>query len=39
VRRLSALTWDEYKDLNAFAFKNRVRHIIDRELAAMDGMA
>jgi 1-acyl-sn-glycerol-3-phosphate acyltransferase len=39
VRRLSALTWDEYKDLNAFAFKNRVRQIIDRELAAMEGTA
>lgn len=39
VRRLSAITWDEYKDLNAFAFKNRVRHIIERELAAMEGAA
>jgi 1-acyl-sn-glycerol-3-phosphate acyltransferase len=39
VRRLSAIAWDEYKDLNAFAFKNRVRHIIERELAAMEGTA
>jgi 1-acyl-sn-glycerol-3-phosphate acyltransferase len=36
VRRLPAITWDEYKDLNAFAFKNRVWHIIDNELSVMD---
>lgn len=36
VRRLSAITWEEYKDLNAFAFKNRVRHIIDNELSVME---
>ncbi|HUJ19846.1 MAG TPA: lysophospholipid acyltransferase family protein [Nitrospirota bacterium] len=36
VRRLPAIPWDEYKDLNAFAFKNRVWRIIDRELAAME---
>ncbi len=36
VRRLSAITWEEYKDLNAFAFKNRVWHIIDRELSVME---
>ena len=36
VRRLPAITWDEYKDLNAFAFKNRVWHVIDNELAAME---
>jgi 1-acyl-sn-glycerol-3-phosphate acyltransferase len=36
VRRLPAITWDEYKDLNAFAFKNRVWHIIDSELAVME---
>jgi 1-acyl-sn-glycerol-3-phosphate acyltransferase len=29
VRRLPSIAWDEYKDLNAFAFKNRVWHIID----------
>jgi 1-acyl-sn-glycerol-3-phosphate acyltransferase len=36
VRRLSAITWNEYKDLNAFAFKNRVWDVIDRELTAME---
>lgn len=36
VRRLPAITWDEYKDLSAFAFKNRVWHIIDRELSVME---
>jgi 1-acyl-sn-glycerol-3-phosphate acyltransferase len=37
VRRLSAITWDEYKDLTAYAFKNRVRGIIEKELSVMDG--
>ncbi len=36
VRRLPAITWEEYKDLNAFAFKNRVWRIIDKELSAME---
>lgn len=36
VRRLPAITWDEYKDLNAFALKNRVWKIIDHELSAME---
>jgi 1-acyl-sn-glycerol-3-phosphate acyltransferase len=36
VRRLPTITWDEYKDLSAFAFKNRVWHIIDRELSVME---
>ncbi len=36
VRRLPAITWEEYKDLNAFAFKNRVWHIIDKELSVME---
>jgi len=36
VRRLPAITWEEYKDLNAFAFKNRVWHIIDKELSGME---
>jgi 1-acyl-sn-glycerol-3-phosphate acyltransferase len=39
VRRLSAVTWDEYKDWNAFTFKNRVWHIIDRELSVMESGA
>jgi len=37
VRRLSAITWDEYKDLTAYAFKNRVWSIIDKELSVMEG--
>jgi 1-acyl-sn-glycerol-3-phosphate acyltransferase len=36
VRRLQAIPWDEYKDLTAFAFKNRVWHIIDKELSVME---
>jgi 1-acyl-sn-glycerol-3-phosphate acyltransferase len=36
VRRLQAITWDEYRDLNAFAFKNRVWHIINTELSVME---
>ena len=36
VRRLPAITREEYKDLNAFAFKNRVWHVIDEELTAME---
>lgn len=38
VRRLPAITWDEYKDLSAYAFKNRVWHIIDRELSVMESV-
>ena len=37
VRRLPAVTWDEYKDLTPYAFKNRVWHIIDAELSRMEG--
>jgi 1-acyl-sn-glycerol-3-phosphate acyltransferase len=36
VRRLPSISWDDYRDLNAFAFKNRVWHIIDNELSAME---
>jgi len=36
VRRLPAITWEEYNDLNAFAFKNRVWHVIDTELTRME---
>jgi len=39
VRALPAITWDEYKDLTAFAFKNRVWKVIDRELATMESRA
>jgi 1-acyl-sn-glycerol-3-phosphate acyltransferase len=35
VRRLPAIAWDEYKDLTAFALKNRVWRIIDQELSVM----
>ncbi len=37
VRRLPAITWDDYKDLTSFAFKNRVWQVIDRELSLMEG--
>jgi 1-acyl-sn-glycerol-3-phosphate acyltransferase len=36
VRRLPAIAWDEYKDLTAFALKNRVWKIMDHELSAME---
>ncbi len=36
VRRLRSIPWGEYRDLNAFAFKNRVWHIIDDELSVME---
>ena len=36
VRRLPAISWEEYRDLTAFAFKNRVWKIIDRELSVME---
>ena len=36
VRRLPAIAWDDYKDLNAFTFKNRVWHIIENELSVME---
>jgi 1-acyl-sn-glycerol-3-phosphate acyltransferase len=36
IRRLPAVTWDQYKDLTAFALKNRVWKILDRELASME---
>jgi 1-acyl-sn-glycerol-3-phosphate acyltransferase len=37
VHRLPALMWNDYKDLSAFQLKNRVRELIVREVAAMDG--
>jgi 1-acyl-sn-glycerol-3-phosphate acyltransferase len=37
VHRLPALKWDDYKDLSAFQLKNRVRELIAREVAVMDG--
>lgn len=36
VRRLPAINWNDYKDLTAFAFKNRLWKTIDRELAMME---
>ena len=36
VRRLPAITWDQYKDMTPFALKNRVWNIIDQELARME---
>lgn len=36
IRRLPAITWDEYKDLTAFALKNRVWKTIDHELSVME---
>jgi 1-acyl-sn-glycerol-3-phosphate acyltransferase len=37
VRRLPAITPEEYEGLNAFSFKNRVRRVIESELSAMEG--
>jgi 1-acyl-sn-glycerol-3-phosphate acyltransferase len=37
VRRLPALTRDDYRGLTAFALKNRVWQLMDRELAVMEG--
>ena len=39
VRRLPTLAWQEFKDLSAFALKNRVREIIQKELDAMERAA
>ena len=36
VRRLSAISWREYKDLNIFSLKNKVREIISEELSLME---
>ena len=37
VHKLPALQWEKYKDLKPFKLKNKVRDIIARELAIMDG--
>ncbi len=39
VRRLPAITWSEYRDLNVYKLKNRVREILGRELALMESGA
>jgi 1-acyl-sn-glycerol-3-phosphate acyltransferase len=36
VRRLPAIPWIDYKDLNAFSLKNRVRDLIGKELDLME---
>jgi 1-acyl-sn-glycerol-3-phosphate acyltransferase len=36
VRSLPEIGWDEYKDLTAFALKNRVWKSMDRELSTME---
>jgi 1-acyl-sn-glycerol-3-phosphate acyltransferase len=37
LRSLPPVTWDEYKNLTAFQLKNKVRDLISRELAVMEG--
>lgn len=36
VRRLTAFPWKDYKDLNVFSLKNKVREIISKELSLME---
>jgi len=36
IRRMPAIAWSEYKDLTAFALKNRVWKIMDHELSVME---
>lgn len=36
VRRLPAILWNDYKDMNAFSLKNRVREVISKELSLME---
>jgi 1-acyl-sn-glycerol-3-phosphate acyltransferase len=39
IRRLPAITWNDYKDLTPFAFKNRIWKTIDHELSTMKSRA
>jgi 1-acyl-sn-glycerol-3-phosphate acyltransferase len=39
INRLPAITWDQYKDLTPFAFKNKVWKIMDHELSTMESRA
>lgn len=39
VRRLPGIPFEEFRDLSAYALKNRVREIIQNELTAMEGAA
>ncbi len=36
VRRLTAIPWKDYKELNVFSLKNKVREIISKELSLME---
>ena len=36
IRRMPAIAWSDYKDLTAFALKNRVWKIMDHELSVME---
>ncbi len=36
IHKLSALRWNDYRDMNPFILKNRVREIMKNELARMD---
>lgn len=36
IRRLPAIQWQDYKDMNVFVLKNRVREIISNELSLME---
>jgi len=36
IRQLAAIPWNDYQDLTAFAFKNRVWKILDGELSKME---
>ena len=37
IHRLTAIEWQDYKDLSPFALKTHVQETMDRELARMDG--
>jgi 1-acyl-sn-glycerol-3-phosphate acyltransferase len=39
IRRLPAITWNDYKEMTVFSLKNRVREIIGRELSLMEKAA
>ena len=36
IRRLPAIEWKDYKDMDVFSLKNRVREIMDNELLLME---
>ena len=36
IRRMPAIAWSEYKDLTAFALKNRIWKLMDHELSVME---